>query len=65
MCDLYIILHHHEYGTTTGLVESDHEPGEDEVIRALGLDYEPDKGEWIEVSLVDKVEIVTLPPLLR
>jgi len=63
MCDLYIILHHHEYGTTTGLVESDHEPGDDEVMRALDLFWST--GDSIETYLVQKTEIKTLPPLQR
>ena len=43
--DLYMILHSHEHGITTGLIEADHEPGEEECVRALVLDYEPAKGE--------------------
>ncbi len=40
------------------LVESDHEPGEYEVAVALGL-YRTD-GDWIEIHLVDKIEIQRL-----
>jgi hypothetical protein len=58
--NLYIVTHHHRFGTSVGLVESDHEPGEDEVIRALQLDYEPHKQEWIEINLVLQEEIARL-----
>jgi len=59
--DLWLIRHEHEYGTSVGLIESDHEPGEDECIKALGLDFEPEKGETIEVTFMDRMEIITLP----
>lgn len=62
--DLWIILHSHEYGTSTGLIRADHEPGEYECVTALGLDFEPEKGESIEVILVDELDIVTLPVTL-
>jgi hypothetical protein len=61
---LWIVLHVHQYGTTTGLIEADHQPGDAECIKALGLDFEPEKGESIEVVLVDRSEIITLPPTL-
>lgn len=53
MIQTYVVLHHHRFGVSIGLVESDHIPGDDEVIRALSLDFEGDREEWIEVEAVD------------
>ncbi len=64
MNDLWVIRHEHEYGVTLGFIESDHEPSEEECVKALGLDFEPDKGEFIEILYLDRTEIVTLPPTL-
>ena len=59
--NLWIIVHHHRFGTTIGFVESDHEPGEDEVIRALALDFERGREEWIEITVVEQDNIPRLP----
>lgn len=63
--DLYITLHRHEAGIDARLVNADHEPTDDEIIRACGLEFQPGKGETIETYLVDENGIKTIPPLLR
>ena len=59
--DLYVVIHLHKLESTVGLVESDHEPGDDEVMRALDLVWST--GDSVEIHLVQKTEIKTLPPL--
>lgn len=60
---IYIVSHHHERGTSTYIVKSDHDPDEEELVAALGIDFEPEKTEWIDVVRAQELpEIVTLPP---
>ena len=63
--DLYVCAHHHECGVSFGLIRSDHQPGEDEIVRALGWDFEAEKGEWIVMDKYDEADIKTLPPTVR
>jgi hypothetical protein len=37
-----------------------HVPTNEELVKALGLDYEPDKGEYIEIEELNLNEIVTI-----
>lgn len=41
----------------TYIVECGHVPSVEEVVEALGLDYEPDKGETITIELTSVVYI--------
>ena len=50
---LYSIVHTHRHGTSHYLLESDHAPTQEETIRALALDYEPDKGEALDIDQVE------------
>ena len=49
---LYVVSHTHEYGVSSYLLEADNLPSEDDVVKALGINYEPEKGEEIIVSEV-------------
>lgn len=59
--DLYGVYHHHEYGGSTYRLWADHDPSEDEVILACGMDFEPDKDEWICIDSIGDAEIPTVP----
>ena len=60
---LYGVYHHHEYGGGVYLVWSDHEPSEEEVVAACGMDLEPDKDEWISIDPIsDAATIPTASP---
>ena len=48
--ELYGVYHHHEYGGTVHLVWSDHEPSEEEVVAACGMEFEPEKDEWLSID---------------
>jgi hypothetical protein len=56
---LYIVIHYNRFGTDVCLVQSDHFPELNEVIKARGIDYEPDRDEWIEIEPAGG--IVTIP----
>ncbi len=58
---LYGVYHHHEYGGSTYLLWADHDPSEEEVILACGIDFEPDRDEWISVDSIGDAEIPTVP----
>lgn len=47
----YIILHNHRFGTTAYVVKASKLPTEKEVVKALGIDFEPDREEYIEIQL--------------
>lgn len=49
---LYSITHIHEYGADTKIVRADHLPTEDEVVERLGLDFEPERGEEIDINAI-------------
>jgi hypothetical protein len=60
--DTWLVIHHQHGGAfAAALVESDHEPKDDEVIRALDLEHAPGQGESITVQLVDKADVPVLP----
>ena len=56
---LFVVYHHHEYGGGLHLAWADHEPTEQEVVAACGLEFEPDRDEWIVVKPV--IEAATIP----
>lgn len=47
---LYIVVHHHEFGASTRLVRCARFPLEEEVVEACGFDFEPDKNEYIDID---------------
>ena len=57
---LYVVTHSHEYGADTHLLRADHLPSEAEVIAQFSLDYEPEKGEEIDIKAVNEETIVEL-----
>ncbi|HXJ55415.1 MAG TPA: hypothetical protein VNU68_02010 [Verrucomicrobiae bacterium] len=64
--DLYLCLFHNALDTPIefGLVLSDHEPKDDELIRALDFPV-PVSGERITTQKMDEREIKTLPFVAR
>jgi len=61
MKQLYTVTHTHDYGADTHLLRSAHAPSVDEVIAFFGIDYEPERGEDIEVNAVNEENISDLP----
>jgi len=45
----YVVVHRHEYGSTPYLVVSQHIPTCDELVAKLKIDFEPEKGEELDV----------------
>ena len=58
---LYAVIHNHIYGTSFFLVRCAHYPTEEEVIKYCDIDFEPLKGESIDISDVDPKEPVEIP----
>ncbi len=56
----YIIVWHHKYGVDTALVKSGHYPSPEEIAEILDWEYEPDKGESMEIEVVDLDKIVEI-----
>lgn len=57
MLRTFVLIHHHKYGVDTrtfmvedGLSETLMVPSEEKLADLLGLDYEPGKGETIDVA---------------
>lgn len=53
---LFSIYYHHEYGSTQWLVWSDIFPTEEQWVKALDLDFEPDKGEFLAVEEIESIQ---------
>lgn len=62
---MYGVYHHHEYGGTVYLLWSDHDPSEEEVTVACGIDFEPDRDEWMCIDPITDVAISTAPTTPR
>lgn len=43
-------LHSHRHGNSIYVVESDHQPSEEEVVKVLGIDFEPGRNETIDID---------------
>ena len=54
MKQLYTVTHTYEYGADTHLLRADHFPTQEEAIAAFGMDYEPARGEEIEINAVTR-----------
>lgn len=50
--DIYGVVHSHAHGVSIYHFTAAEEPGEQEVIDALGIDYEPQHGETLEVNVL-------------
>jgi hypothetical protein len=60
---VYVIVHSHRHGHDTFVVLSDHEPSEEEVVKACDIDFEPDEDEYIDIYLKGSVDqFTTLEP---
>lgn len=58
---LYVVVHRHEYGSTPYLVSSPHTPACDELVAKLKIDFEPEKGEELDVlDLVGQLKPIRL-----
>ena len=55
---LYGVYHNHEYGGSIYLVWSDHQPSEEEAVTACGMEFEPDRDEWIAIDPVSEAETI-------
>ena len=53
---LWTILHFHRHGTEVWTVSGEMEPSETQVVRSLGIDFEPDRDELLEIHRVDGVK---------
>lgn len=52
----YIVIHEHDHGTTSYLVEYEKEPTISQLVRCLDLDFEPSKGESLTIGVVNEDE---------
>ena len=52
----FIVIHEHDHGTTSYLVEYEKEPTISQLVRCLDLDFEPSKGESITIGDVNDDE---------
>lgn len=57
MKSLWIILHSHRYGITYYHLRADKEPTEEQVIELFDIDLETDRGEEIEIELIEEADI--------
>lgn len=58
----WTVLHMHEYGASGYIVRCDsHTPDEAEVVAACGIDFEPDKGEEIDIAPLETKDAPVIP----
>lgn len=57
---LFAVYHHHEYGSTQWLLWSDILPTEEQVVTTLGIDFEPEKDEFIAVEEIVRIHTLEL-----
>ena len=57
---LYAVYHHHEYGSTQWLLWADIVPSEEQIVETLGLDFEPEKDEFLAVEEIEDVHTLHL-----
>jgi hypothetical protein len=53
---LWTILHFHGHGTDVWTVSAEMEPSETQVVRCLGIDFEPDRDELLEIHRADEIK---------
>lgn len=46
----YVVIHTHQEGITTGLIRSNRKPTKKQAAKVLGLNWEPDKQETLEIT---------------
>lgn len=52
---LFQVTHSHRHGISTYLVMADKEPSEEALIKALEIDYEPEREETLEVEEITQI----------
>ena len=57
---LWLYVHTHQHGADGGIFWARGQLGEEELVEALDIDFEPARGEVITVSLVTCEEIRTI-----
>jgi hypothetical protein len=57
---LYTVTHNHRYGTSYFLLRSDHPPTEEEIAKALKLDFEPELHEHLSITATAEQENLEL-----
>lgn len=57
---LFAVYHHHEYGSTQWLLWAEIIPNEEQVVEALGIDFEPEKDEFIAIEEVEEIHTLEL-----
>lgn len=57
---LFGVVHEHDYGSSVYLCRASSQPSEDAVIKALGIDFEPHREEYLTVTPVSNSEIPTI-----
>lgn len=56
---LWVLIHHHEYGKTAYPFTANVEPEVNETLaKQLGIDYEPDQDETIELHRIENLESI-------
>ena len=56
----YVVMHSHDHGISSFIVESDQLPSVKQVVRCLDLSFEPSKAEQIEIDALPSLEPVVL-----
>lgn len=57
---LFAVYHHHEYGSTQWLLKSPTSPTEEQLVKCLGIDFEPEKDEFIAIEEIVKIHTLEL-----
>lgn len=57
---LFAIYHSHEYGSSQWLLWSEIVPSEEQVVEYLEIDFEPEKGEYIDVEEIEEIHELKL-----
>lgn len=60
---LYVVTHEHRHGASGYIMASDHHPSEEEIVKTLDIDFEPDQAETLTVSeaVMPEVGAMCLP----
>jgi len=56
----FAVYYHHEYGSTQWVIKSPIYPSEEQVVETLGIDFEPEKGEFIAVEEIESIHQLEL-----
>ena len=56
----WIVIHNHDHGDSSYVVEYDSEPTTNQLVRCLGLHFEPSLGEDLVVTLLEDNDVQVL-----